>query len=143
MSDQNPNPNPNAPSQTVEPDPEVLPRPVRRHFSAHEKLAILDELASLSGTGQIGAYLREKGLYSSQISSWRQAYDEGGIDALAPKTRGPKPLPQDELERRALRDELDRLHKQNEALERKLAQANAIIDVQKKLSVLLDLLPQS
>jgi transposase len=143
MSDQNPNTNPSAASQTVEPDPEVLPRPVRRQFSAHEKLAILDELASLSGTGQIGAYLREKGLYSSQVSAWRQAYDEGGIDALAPKTRGPKPLPHDELERRSLRDQLERLHQKNAALERKLAQANAIIDVQKKLAALMDLLPQS
>ncbi len=44
MSDQNPNTNPSAVSQTVETDPEVLPSPVR-HFSAHEKLAILDELA--------------------------------------------------------------------------------------------------
>jgi hypothetical protein len=34
MSDQNPNPNSSAASQTVEPDPEVLPRPVRRQFSA-------------------------------------------------------------------------------------------------------------
>jgi hypothetical protein len=62
MCDQNPSLN--LTPQPVEPDPEVLPRATRRHFRANGKLAILDELASLSGTDQIGAYLREKGLYS-------------------------------------------------------------------------------
>lgn len=127
---------------TPEPDPEVLPRATRRQFTAHDKLAILDELATLQGTGQIGAYLREKGLYSSQVSAWRQAYDEGGVAALEPRTRGPKPLPEEELARRALQDEVETLRKQNQALERKLAQATAIIDVQKKVSALLNLLPQ-
>ena len=129
-----------APAQ--EPDPEVLPRATRRQFSASEKLAILDELASLQGTGQIGSYMRQNGLYSSQVSAWRQAFEEGGAQALEPRTRGPKPLPQEELAKRALEEELARLQKKNQALERRLAQAEAIIDVQKKVSALLNLLPQ-
>lgn len=123
-----------------EPDPEVVAKPTRRRFTARQKLAFLEEVEHLRGTGEIGAYLREHGLYSSQLSVWRQAFEEGGLEALEPKTRGPKPLTQDELERRDHQRELEDLRKQNAELTRKLAQADAMIEVQKKLARLMETL---
>lgn len=137
MQDPSQPPSPNSPGQ---PEPEVLPRATRRKFGAKDKLAHLDAVAQLQGTGQIGAYLRENGLYSSQLSTWRQMLDEHGEDALAPKTRGPKPLSQDVLDQRAQAKELEKLRTQNKKLEKKLAQANAIIEVQKKLASLMEIL---
>ncbi|CAN0599924.1 unnamed protein product, partial [Laminaria digitata] len=65
------------------------------------------------------------------LSTWRQAYDEGGFDVLKPKTRGRKNLSQDELESRNQARKLIALEKKNADLERRLAQAEAIIEVQK------------
>ncbi len=50
---------------------------------------------------------------------------------LAPKKRGPKPDPQ--------ADELARLRRENERLQTRLQQAEAIIDAQKKLTQLFGL----
>lgn len=71
----------------AEPDPEVLPRAKRRKLTAAYKLKVLETIAELKGTGKIGKYLREQGLYHSQVSTWRQAYEEGGPEALEPKRR--------------------------------------------------------
>ena len=117
------------------PDPEVLPKARRRKLSAKDKLAHIDAVAALEGTGEIGAYLRENGLYQTQLTSWRQAYDQGSIDALKPKTRGRKNLSQDELDRREQARKLSELEKKNTELERKLAQAQVIIEVQKNWRV--------
>ena len=137
-----PKKSPNTPAQE-RPDPEVLPKAKRRKFTAKDKLTHIDAVASLKGTGEIGAYLRENGLYHSQLSDWRRAYDEGGIDALKPKTRGRKHLSQDEIERREQASKLAALEKKNAELERKLAQAEAIIEVQKKLAALVATLETS
>ena len=54
------------------------------------------------------------------------------MGALSPKKRGPKPSPDAALAR-----ELAKLRKENERLERKLKQAELVIEVQKKVSALL------
>lgn len=128
------------PNPAEHPEPEVLPKATRRRFTAKQKLAHVDAVASLKGTGQIGQYLREHGLYHAQLSTWRQAFDDGGIDALRPKSRGPKPLDEDQLELRERNRQVAQLLKQNEQLQKQLAQANAIIEVQKKLAILMNTL---
>ena len=115
-----------------QPEPEVVPKAVRRSFSAAYKLRIVEEADQCTERGQIGALLRREGLYSSQLATWRRLRDEGGLQALAPKTRGRK-ASQDarEVEIAALRRENERLHKQ-------LQQAELIIGAQKKLAAALE-----
>jgi|SRR5215475_576439 len=74
-------------------DPEVKAKPERRQFSAEYKRRILEEADACTEAGQIGALLRREGLYSSNLTHWRQQLAEGSLKALSPKKRGPKPDP--------------------------------------------------
>lgn len=110
---------------------EVVAKARRRQFSAAYKARILREAEACRGTGQIGALLRREGLYSSHLVDWRRLRAQGALKALAAKKRGRKPA-------RDARDrELARLSRDNARLRRKLAQAEAVIEVQKKLSTIL------
>ena len=122
----------NGSEPVAQPEPEVIPKATRRSFSAAYKLRIVEEADQCNERGQIGALLRREGLYSSQLATWRRLRDEGGLQALAPKTRGRK-ASQDahEAEIAALRRENERLHKQ-------LQQAELIIGAQKKLAAALE-----
>jgi len=113
------------------PGPEVVEKPVRRRFSAEYKRAILKE-ADRCSAGEIGALLRREGLYSSHLTSWRRQREGGELEALSPKKRGRKAKPVSPLAK-----ENERLRRQAAALERRLAQAELIIEVQKKIAGLL------
>ena len=115
-------------------DPEVVALARRRQFNAGEKLRIVEEADTCTEPGEIGALLRREGVYSSYLSRWRRARDLGRLDGLGPAKRGPKPLSDGALAR-----EVSRLQRENERLQARLEQAEAIIDVQKKLSELLGL----
>lgn len=112
-------------------DPEVKTKPDRRQFSAEYKRRILEEAEACTEAGQIGALLRREGLYSSNLTHWRQQRAEGSLKALSPKKRGPKPDP--------LAEENATLRCRIERLEADLKRAETIIEVQKKLSELLGL----
>lgn len=114
------------------PNPEVLEKPVRRHYTAEYKLRILQEVDILNETGQIGALLRKEGLYSSHLTTWRRQRDNGTLEALQPKKRGRKAFRQDPLIQ-----ENENLRRQNDRLSRSLKQAETIIEFQKKISELL------
>ena len=102
--------------------------------TAAERRAILEEYDSYPrGDGRRGALLRRKGVYSSQLAKWRQRLAQGET-ALEHQLPGPKPQP-----RNPLQDEVVQLRRQNARLEAQLAQAQAIIDVQKKVASLLNL----
>jgi transposase len=116
------------------PEPEVLPRAKRRQFSVPYKLRIVEEADHCTERGQIGALLRREGLYSSQLSEWRQQRAKGQLDALSPQRRGRKAQHPSEVE-------VARLQRENERVRARLEQAELIIDVQKKLSQLLGLTP--
>jgi transposase len=105
---------------------EVQPRATRRTFSAAYKRRILAE-ADGCRYGQVGALLRREGLYYSHLKKWRGEREAG---TLADRPRGPGPNPE--------RAQMKRLAQENAALKRKLAQAEAIIEAQKKLARLLD-----
>lgn len=115
-------------------DTEVIAKTVRRRFTAKYKLRILEE-SEACPSGEIGALLRREGLYSSHLTTWRRQREAGQLAGLAPKRRGPKPNPEAE--------ELKRLRKENERLQVRLQQAEAIIEAQKKLSQLFGLSSQS
>jgi transposase len=108
------------------PKTEVQPKPVRRRFTAGYKREIVSQ-AKQCQHGELGALLRREGLYHSQLSTWRKAQEQG---TLSNKKRGTKANPDAR--------EVKRLQRENDRLQRKLAQAEAIIDAQKKLAILLD-----
>jgi transposase-like protein len=113
-------------------NPELSDRPRRRTFTAKEKLRILQEADLATGAGEIGALLRREGLYSSALTDWRRQRDAGILDGLAPARRGPKvsdPNP--------LTAELAKAQQENAKLRLRLERAEAIIDLQKKVSDLL------
>lgn len=112
-------------------DPEVKAKPERRQFSAEYKRRILEEADACTEPGQIGALLRREGLYSSNLTHWRQQMSKGALKALSPNKRGPKPDP--------LANENAALRRRIERLEAEIKRAETIIEVQKKLSDLLGL----
>jgi transposase-like protein len=117
------------------PDPEVVEKRRRRRFTATDKQRILAE-ADACAPGQLGALLRREGLYSSNLTTWRQQREAGILAGLAACKRGPKTqAPDPQAERIAV------LERECERLRQRLMQAETIIDVQKKVSLLLGLDP--
>ena len=114
------------------PDPEVTAKAKRRRFSAEYKLRVLREADALAEIGGIGELLRREGLYSSHLSAWRRERERGELEGLAAKKRGRKADPD-----RVLAQENERLARENARLEQRLAQAEAIIEIQKKVSSIL------
>lgn len=112
-------------------DPEVVASAKRRRFTAEYKLRILKEVEQCQEAGAIGALLRREGLYASHLSQWRQQRTAGQLQGQDPKKRGRQPNPQ--------AAELAQLQRENERLKARLAQAETIIAVQKKLCRLLEL----
>ena len=111
---------------------EFSDRPRRRRFTAADKLRILGETDRAADTGGIGAILRREGLYSSALTEWRRQRDAAALGALSPARRGPKTAPANPLA-----GELAALQRDNARLARRLARAEAIIDLQKKVAELL------
>jgi len=123
---------PNGSEPVAQPEPEVVPKAVRRSFSAAYKLRIVEEADQCTEHGQIGAMLRREGLYSSQLATWRRQREAGVLQAMTPKKRGRKAsLDAKDVEIAALRRENERLQKQ-------LEQAELIIGAQKKLAEALE-----
>ena len=117
---------------TAPASPEFSARPRRRTFTAKDKLRILAATDRAAETGGIGALLRQEGVYSSTLCDWRRQRDTGAFGALTPAKRGPKaagPNP--------FAAEVALLQRNNADLTRRLARADAIIAVQKKLADLL------
>jgi transposase-like protein len=105
---------------------EVTPaKAKRRSFTAKQKMQILAEVEQLP-KGELGAYLRRKGIYSSSLSSWRKQRDEGRLSAQTAPQRGPAP-------RSSESKELERLERENAKLRKNLEDADMIIAAQKKL----------
>src|SRR5512136_196685 len=115
---------------TTRPDPEVRPKAKHRQFTAEYKKRILDEADTCTTPTQRGALVRREGLYSSHLTAWRRQRDQGILDGLTPKKRGVKPNPL-ALDNAQLRIEIKHLEQQ-------LQRAETIIEVQKKVSQLLD-----
>ena len=116
------------------PSSEVLEKPVRRRFTAEYKTKILAEADACTEPGQLGELLRREGLYSSHFSTWRRQRDEGALAGLTSKRRGRKAKPKNPLA-----DEVTRLQRENDRLKDQLRQAELILDVQKKVSEMLNI----
>ncbi len=112
--------------------PELSDRPRRRSFGARDKLRILADIDRAAETRGVGAVLRREGLYSSTLSEWRRQRDAGAFSALVPGKRGPKTA-----EPNPLSAEVATLQRNNARLTQRLARAEAVIDIQKKVAALL------
>ncbi len=112
------------------PDPELVERPQRRRFSAEYKLQILREADACTRPGEIGALVRREGLYTSHLTYWRKQRDAGALRELG-RPRGRKPA--DRRDR-----EIAELRRRSERLERELARARKVIEIQGNVSALLE-----
>jgi len=110
-------------------EPEVPERATRRTYSAQYKLRILAEYERHDRDGK-GALLRREGLYTSLISEWRKQRDQGALHAL---TAAPGRPPADTRDQ-----EVARLRRENARLQADLAKAHKVIEIQGKLSALLE-----
>lgn len=112
-------------SNSPQPDTEVPAKATRRRFSAAEKARILAEYEKASPVERAAICRRER-IYSSHIAGWRKQRDAG---APLEVKRGRKPDPHGV--------ENTRLRKENEQLQKRLAKAERVIDVQGKAYALL------
>jgi transposase len=110
-------------------DPEVVEKAKRRRFTAEYRLKIVRAAEGCRGSGEIGALLRREGLFSSQLSTWRRQREEGALEGLRARKRGPKA--------KAVDPRVRKLEQENTRLVRKLKKADAIIAFQKKVHELL------
>jgi len=120
---------PPQPASPTIPDPEVVPVAQRRQFSRAYKLRILSHVETCTHPGEIGALLRAEGLYSSHLTKWRRQRENGELGTRKRGKKAASPASR----------ELARLRADKARLQKKLEDARAIIEVQKKLSDLLGL----
>lgn len=113
--------------ESTEPAVPVAEPGKKRTFPVEIRRQIVAYYDTLPADGSKGAYLRRYGLFDSQIGEWRKQ-----IAAGAPAKVGRKALTSEQKELRQLRE-------QNARLQSELDRANAIIDVQKKVSALLEM----
>lgn len=117
------------------PDPEVLPRPNRRNHTTAYKIKVVETMQALreEGHGAIGAFLRKEGLYHTMVKNWTQQVNDG---TLLKTNRGPK-----QQSRECLVEENKQLRRKLDMIEQRLAKTEMIVELQKKLSSILDLSP--
>jgi len=112
------------------PDPELIERPQRRSYSAQYKQRILEAADACKEPGEVGALLRREGLYTSHLTYWRKQREQGTLEALG-RQRGRKPA--DRRDR-----EIAELRARAERAEAALEKARKVIEVQGKVSALLE-----
>ena len=114
------------------PETEVSAKATRRRFNAEYKRRILREAAACTESGALSALLRREGLYSSHLCTWRGQAARGELAGLEPKKRGPVPKVVDPRDKR-----IAELERDNQKLQQRAERAEALVEVQKKVSQLL------
>ena len=95
-----------------------------RRLTVEYKIWVVQEAERLRGSGDVGAFLRREGLYSSQLATWRKQYVAGARHALSQK-RGPKKTAEHA-------PAFVQLQRENATLRAQLARAELLIEIQKK-----------
>ena len=113
------------------------PRSTRRHFTKEFKERIVREASQARERGELGAFLRREGVYSSSLGKWEREFAQGGPAGLEAKRRGRKPLHTQEGK------QLQKLERENQRLKKKLEMTEALLDLQKKTLEVLESLPDS
>jgi hypothetical protein len=110
---------------------EILAKATRRRFTVEYKRKTLREVDACKTPGAVGALLRREGLYSSHLTTWRAARDRGEL-AGAPKKRGAIPQGPDPRDKK-----IAELERETARWRRRAERAEALVEVQNTLSVLL------
>jgi len=103
-------------------NPEMQESKKRRNHSTAYKIKILEEIENCTVPGGVGAILRREGLYSSTISGWRKQKAAGKFNNSSISSN----------------DKIYNLENENRKLKQELEQARLIIDIQKKISNLIE-----
>lgn len=118
----------NSPDTT--PPTEVSSKPKRRSFTTEYKLKILRESDTCTPQ-QRGALVRREGLYSSHLTCWRMERDRGDLTGER-RPRGPVPTPVDPRDLR-----IAELERESMRMLKRLVRAEAMVELQKKVTTLL------
>ncbi len=110
-------------------DSEVVDVAKRRKFSTAYKRRILEEI-DRAGPGEIGLILRREGLYSSQLTKWRQ------------RRRDMSGKKHKEQCQHQSKSEYERLEKENAKLKLRLQKAEAMLELQKKAASIISLMSE-
>ena len=100
-------------------NPESLQRPQRRIFRCEQKMAILDEIDA--SPDKVGLILRREGIYSSHLFQWRCWREKMGKGST-----------------KDIHNDLAKATRKIASLELKLKKAELIIDIQKKISEMIE-----
>ena len=106
---------------------EVTAKPTRRRYTAEYKHRILREADTCTRPGELGAFLRREGLYSSNLTVWRKQRERGEIEGLSQKKRGPLPK-----EKNPLAAKVATLERENRRLKARSERAEGLVELQKK-----------
>ena len=112
-----------------EQDPQVPARAKRRSYTAKYKLAILAEYDNADRAGK-GALLRREKLYTSLLSEWRKQRDRGALEGLSAAKGRP---PVDARDR-----QIEQLQAERDKMAGELERTRRVVEVQSKLSALLE-----
>ncbi len=119
------------------PDPEVTVIPKRRRLTVAYKIKVINTVEELrsQGEGAIGAYLRKEGLYYASVHKWAQQYREGLLTSQKPG--------RSQKSHKDMQYEIVKLKRKLEQTEKKLKKTELVVELQKKLSSILEIeLPQ-
>ena len=119
---------PSVTSRATDPDLKCRRRPSVGAFREY-RLRILTQADACKKPGELGALLRREGLYSSLLTNWRRQREQGALQDMRGRRRGPKPRPVD--------PRVKQLEAENRRLQRKLQRAETIITLQKKVAEIL------
>lgn len=120
------------PVEGAPPDPHLAEKAKRRRFTTVYKLSIIAKADACADRGSLGALLRKEGLFHSTLANFRTQNRQGLLTGSAPKPRADKsPAVSATLAQQS------QLERENRALRRKLARAERIIAIQKKVAILL------
>jgi len=111
---------------------EVTAKPTRRRYTAEYKHRILREADTCTRPGELGAFLRREGLYSSNLTVWRKQRERGEIEGLSQKKRGPS-----SKEKNPLAAKVATLERENRRLKARAERAEGLVELQKKVSEIL------
>jgi transposase len=117
--------------ESIPPDVEVVAHKTRRRLTVGYKIRVIETVTELkaNGSSSIGSYLRKEGLYYSSVRKWMQQHERGELTATKSggKTKS----------RAVLQAEIHRLRRQLERTEKRLKKTELIVELQKKLSLIL------
>jgi transposase len=110
---------------------EVVAKATRRRFTVEYKRKIVREADACKAPGTVGALLRREGLYSSHLTTWREARERGEL-AGAPKKRGPVRRVADPRDKKLVEQERE-INRWRKRAER----AEALVELPKQIAALL------